>query len=628
MSSAVNPMNANDSTMPGDYESWSPSQPMVPPTRTPFPQLPPTSPTARLPTRTPFPRLPPGRPTAELSTRRPPIVPRVHHIRSRRHRRRPLTPEIVIERRPHGRSSWGRNRVITVPLDNRPTLGLRGPPKRVIEIERVRCHRRRRSPSIRYEYDYDGPPLPLSQQPIIVANPTANPFLSPAQQSFTVPVNNTAAAATSAFLSNLSQEMVDNLPKQTVHLPPIHLPGSQADANTELHTVTFPAEIINPVDGTLSIIQANPNANNAGGINIQPIPVAPAQPQLINIPTTVGIPVVPRGQPASPAMASDPLMNRFNELFQRLSIPQTQPILPAPNPPMIRPAPNLSMIRPTLPTMSQFDPRNNTVNNPPTISPPSTTNLGSYPSSNIQPTNPLNIGSYRPANILSSGSVSNMSYRPANITPSVPVSNMSYRPANITPSGPVSNMPYPPTNITPYRPANITPSGPVSNMPYPPTNITPYRPSTFTPSAQPNNATYRPYNTAPSNSSDIGPYQPANITPYANITNPSSNNPSAQSAFSSGSNAYTSAPSVASASSLTPFPRLSSLPSGPGSNSLNPSTSSLSFGPTPNQSINSTPKSILRNTSSIGLPNTTYTNLNSPIVMSSNDPVRKTARFT
>ncbi len=604
MSSAVNPMNANDSTMPGDYESWSPSQPMVPPTRTPFPQLPPTSPTARLPTRTPLPRLPPGRPTAGLSMRRPPIVPRVHHIRSRRHRRRPLTPEIVIERRSHGRSSWGRNRVITVPLDNRPTLGLRGPPKRVIEIERVRCHRRRRSPSIRYEYDYDGPPLPLSQQPIIVANPIANPFLSPAQQSFTVPVNNTAAAATSAFLSNLSQEMVDNLPKQTVHLPPIHLPGSQADANTELHTVTFPAEIINPVDGTLSIIQANRNANNAGAINIQPISAAPVQPQLINMPTTFGIPVVPRGPPASPAMASDPLMHRFQELFQRLSIPQTQPILPAPNPPMIRPAPNPSMIRPTLPTMSQFDPRNNTVNNPPTISSPSTANLRSYPSGNIQPTNPLNIGSYRPANI----------------TPSGQVSNMSYRPANIISSGPLSNMP--------YRPANITPSGPVSNMSYPPANITPYRPSTFTPSAQPNNTTYRSYNTEPSNSSDLGPYQPANITPYANITNRSSNNPLAQSSFSSGSTAYTSAPSVASPSSLTPFPRLSSLPSGAGSNSLNPSNSSLSLAQTPNQSINSMPKSILRNASSTGLPDTAYTRLNSPIVMSSNDVVRKTTRFT
>jgi hypothetical protein len=40
------------------------------------------------------------------------------------------------------------------------------------------------------------------------------------------------------------------------------------------------------------------------------------------------------------------------------------------------------------------------------------------------------------------------------------------------------------------------------------------------------------------------------------------------------------------------------------------------------------PKSILRNATSIGPSNTTYSSFTSPNVMSSNDAVRKTTRFT
>jgi hypothetical protein len=484
--------------------------------------------------------------------------------------------------------------VIRVPLDHRPTLGLRGPPKRVIEIERVRCHRHRRPRSVCYEYDYDDPPPPPPppvQPPIIVANPVANQFLSATQPSMMVPTNNTAAATTSAFLSNLTQESIDNLPRQTVHLPPIHLPGSQADANTELHTVIFPAEIINPVDGTLSIIQANLGMNNGIATNIQPFAATTVQPQLINIPTTVGI---PGGQPISPATATDPIMQRFRELFQRLSIPQTQQITPASNPPIIRP---------TLPNMSQFNPTNNTMNNPPIIPAPNTANVGSYPPANIRPTNALNIGSYRPASV----------------APMIPRNIPSYRPATIVPSGSVSNMS--------YRPANITPSGLVNNTSYTPANITPYRSSSFTPSASINNATYRPANITPSNPANVGPYQPANITPYANIANRSNNYPLSQPSFTAGPTSYTSASSAPSAS-RTPFPRLTSSPSGIGNNSLNPSFSSPSLALTPNQSVNSMPKSILRNATSIGPSNTTYSSFTSPNVMSSNDAVRKTTRFT
>jgi hypothetical protein len=155
-----------------------------------------------------------------------------------------------------------------------------------------------------------------------------------------------------------------------------------------------------------------------------------------------------------------------------------------------------------------------------------------------------------------------------------------------------------------------------------------YRPSTFTPSSMVNNATYRPPNIAPSDTSDIGPYRPANITPYANIANRSSNNPVSQPSFSFGPTAYTSAPSVASSSTFTPFPSLSSLSPGLGNNSINPASSSVSLAPTPNQTINSTPKSILRGGSSTGLPNTTNTGLNSPIVTSLDNVARKTTRFT
>ncbi len=577
MSSVVNPTNGGNDPMPGDYESWSPS----PQPRTPFPRLPPAAPpTTRASGRTPFPRLPP---TAGLPMRRRPMVPTVHRVRSRRHRRRPLTPEIVIDRRHRSHSSWGGRRVITVPLDHRPTLGLRGPPKRVIEIERVRCRRRRKHRSVCYDYEYEYDDPPPTQQPFIVANPIANPSLPvAAQQPVIVPMTNTAAAATSTFLSNLTQEMVENLPRQTIHLPPIHIPGSQADANTELDTVIFPAEIINPVDGSLSIIQVDPTANHGIAANIQPTAMTSVQPQLIHIPTTVGVPMASRGLPISPATGADPLMQRFQELFQRLSIPQTQPVPTAQNPAVIRPtmpnitpASNRPVIRTAFPNMSSFNPANNTVTNPPIIPSINTANVGGYPSANIRPTNPLNMGSYRPANI----------------TPVIP------------------------ENIPTYRPASIASSGPFTNMSYTPANITGYRPSNFTPSASTNNATYPPASIAPSNSSDIGPYQPANITPYININNRSTNNP----LTSSGPTPYTSTPSAPS-SSFTPFPRLYASSSNIDNNSLNP--------PTPNQSINSMPKSILRNTSSTAPTNTVYTRLNSPDVLSSNNTVRKTTTFT
>jgi hypothetical protein len=412
-----------------------------------------------------------------------------------------------------------------------------------VEIERVRCLRRRRCRSPRYEYDYDDPsPLPQPPPPqptTIVVNPIANPCLPPS--------NNTAAAATSTFLSNLTPEIIENLPKQTVHLPPIHLPGSQADANTELHTVLFPAEIINPVDGTLSIIQANPQSNGGGTTNIQSNIASPPQLQSFNFPTAIGTSIAQGRPQVSPAMTTDPLMQRFSELFQRLRIPQTQPMPPASIPPM-----NAQ----TLPNISQFNPTNNMVNIPPTTSSIYIPNEGSYPPANIRPVNPSNTGAYLPA------------------------------------------------------------------------NITPYQTTSFTPSTPANNATALPSNYVPSNSSDIGPYGPANITPYTNMANRSTNNPVSQPSFSSAPTPYASVASLASTSSFTPFPSLSSRPSAFGNNSLNPLSSSPPLAPTSYQPYNLMPKSILRNGASTSLSNATYTPLNSSNVSSSTNATPKMTRFT
>ena len=477
LSSGGNLTNGDDSGMPGDYQSWPPARPIVPPARTPFPRLPPTpAPTAGFPGRTPFPGLPPtagpaarfpGRtpfPRIPPPGRRPPMVPRAHHGRLHRRRRRSLTPDIIFDRPRRHHSSWGGRRAITVAFDDRPTLGLRGSSRRCIEIERVRCHRRRRPRSEYYDYDYEYDDPPPARHPTIVANPIMIPSSSVvAQPSVIIPTMNNTAAAASAFLSHLTPEIINNLPRQTVHLPPIHLPGSQADATTELHTVIFPAEIINPIDGTLSIIQAQPTINPG-------IVTAPVQSQFVHIPPTTGVPVAPGRPPISPAMAADPAMQRFIDLFQRLSFPQTQP---TPNPPVIRP---------TLPNISGLNPTNNTLNN--------TANVPGYPSANIRPSNPLNTGSYRPASVAPTIPGNLPAYRPSTFTPSASASasasatNPTYRPTSIAPSDSSDIGPYRPANITPYTTINNRSSNNLLTRPSTPTTYaaTPSASSsTFTP---------------------------------------------------------------------------------------------------------------------------------------------------
>ncbi|UJR15684.1 hypothetical protein I4U23_002618 [Adineta vaga] len=430
LSAAANPITGGDSSMPGDYEPFlggPPRNPPVPgslgpPRRTSIPQLsahrtPGISPTrappmGEQPMRTPFPRLPATSPIIRPPMRHSHAAPYNRPIRIRRHRRRPLTPDIVVERRSHRHSSFGRRHVITVPLDCRPTLGLRGPPTRVLELERVRCRRsrRRRSPCYDYDHGHDHPPQP-PQQTTFVANPIPNICLPVANQ--------TAIPARSAVLSNLSPEMLRSLPRQTVHLEPIHLPGSQANANTELDTITFPVEIINPVDGTLSIIQANSPAN---GIGISSIPTTGATP-LIN-----SAPLVSRRPPMSSSVGPNATRQRFLELFQRLSLPRTQQMASTA----------------TLPTNNQSTLSPMSRPNPPTTIPSNNaSNVERNSSINISPVNPSNNRSYQTPSIAP--------YQTTTFTPSRSVHNTTYRPTNSTPSNPSS--------VGPYRPANITPFG-------------------------------------------------------------------------------------------------------------------------------------------------------------------------
>jgi hypothetical protein len=340
-----------------------------------------------------------------------------------------LTPEIVIERRHSHRPSSGRNRIIRIPLDNRPTLGLRGPPKRVLELERVRCRSRRHRSC--YETDYEDPAPPLQPQSnVILANPIPNPCLPLDYSSLIASTGNPAASL--GLISNLTEEMIHNLPKQTVHLPPIHLPGSQADANTELHTVLFPAEIINPLDGSLSIIQSNSTANSGGVVNIQSPMSVPAQPQLINVPPNNA------SLQTFLSTASSPFLQQIQNLMQQVTLSQAQTALPSSN---------QAPVQSSLPVMPQSNAASISRPNPQTF-PRNNTTAGISPSANIRPTNTPNSGSSNPTFSVPSNPGNSTSYRPANITP--------YRPPNVTTFQPTRTASSNASDLGPYRPANIT----------------------------------------------------------------------------------------------------------------------------------------------------------------------------
>jgi hypothetical protein len=461
-----------------------------------------------------------------------------------------------------------------------------------------------------------------------------------------ISANNSAASL--ALFSNLNPEMIENLPKKVVHLPPIYLPGSQANANTGLDTVVFPAEIINPINGTLSIIQSASAANNLGNANIQPPILAPTQPQLISAPTNVESPL------AMLATASGPFMQQVHDLLRRITLSQSQPA----SSPF-----NYAINQPSLPVMTQYNAANNSFYNPQNIPPINTINRGTYPPANIQPTiipnsgsynpttftpsnsanitpyPPANITTYRPAGTTPYSAANITPYRPANITSYQPVGTGTtpYSPANITPYHPANitsyqpvgtgTTPYSPANITPYHPANITsyqpvgtgttPYSPANITPYHPANIRPYQPTNFTPSNPTNTGSYYPTNNTPPNFADTGRYRPANITPYG-----AGPNRSGGSSLLPPSIPSTSMPYVPS-SSLVSSDSFSSSSSGIGNRPLNIPDSSQSQ--TNYQSSTPMPKSILRNAPSNALLNTTYARLNPPSISFPNSIVRKTS---
>jgi hypothetical protein len=585
LASRINANNGNgggESTMPGDYEQWSgAASRMAPPRTAPSPP-----PRPSIPQRSRSNQRPPQVSPAAGPITRPSVTLAHSPVRSRRPRRRSLTPDIVIDRRHRHHTSSGRHRVITIPLDNLPTLGLRGPPKRVLEIERVRCRRHRRARSSYYEPDdYMPPPPPQQPQSNVLAT---NPYLSPAQPSLMVSPNNSAASL--AFISNLTPEMIENLPRRTVHLPPIYLPGSQADANTELHTVVFPAELINPIDGTLSIIQRDPTINYGGFPNIQPPVAISAQPPLINAPAHVESPL------ASLAMLSGPFMQQVQDLFRRITLSATQSPLSSYN---------HANIQPPLPATSQYNATPNSLYNPQTIPSISTKNTGSYPSANIRPTNTLIDEPYNTTTTFTPTSRANIRpYRPANITPYQIASNTPSNTRNITSYTPANNTPYSPANITPYQTTTNTPSNSRNIMPYNLANITPYHSPGLAQSSPKSTRPNLP-NIAPSNLAESGPYRPANITPFSATPNRFAGN-------------STLTPYVSS-SSLTSSDSYNFFPSGIDNRPENVPYSSQ----TPYQSGNPMPKSILRNAPS----NTTYTRSNLSSISSPNDIVRKTATF-
>jgi hypothetical protein len=474
-----------------------------------------------------------------------------------------------------------------------------------------------------------------------------NPYLPSALPTLMVSPNNSGASL--AFISNLTPEMIDNLPKQIIHLPPIYLPGSQADANTGFQTVIFPAEIINPIDGTLSIIQRDSTANDSGILNMQPPVTLPAQPHVINTPTNVESPLAPL------AMLSGPFMQQVQDIFRRITLSATQSPLSSFH--------DTNVLRP-LTGLPQYNAVNNSLSNPLTIPSITSTNAGSYPPANIRssgsynPTTPIssnsaNITPYRPATSISSSPRNITPYTPANITPYTPANITPYTPANITPYSPANIRPYlssttttasnarnigplGPGNITPYQTALGTPSTPININPYSPANITPYRQSTFIASNPRNITPYglssiTPYqstnftpsnlpstrpnltNNAPSNSAHSGPYHPANITPYSTLHD--------RSAGSSRVTSYIPSSSFISSDSYN------SISSDIGSGPVNIPHSSQTFSQAPYQSGNPMPKSILRNTPSHTLPNTTYARSNLLRISSPNDIVRKTTTF-
>lgn len=432
--------NGGDTTMPGDYAPM----PRVGPQRTVNQQ----------------PETP--QPIISRKSFKKPSTSMVRPSGARRTRRRSLTPEIVIEKSSRRCCNPRRSCVFTVPLDCRPTLGLRGPPRRYLEIERIRCRRRRRRRSPCDDHDKLNP-----QQP-----PQAFLLTNPAPQVSVVPQMLTAAVPVAPKMNALTVEMIQSLPRKTVHLPPIHLPGSQANENTPLQTVILPAEFINPIDGSLSIIQAMPMSNaNVAVANVQPsmiVPIhtvnqVPVQPSMI-IPSQSANLASTKPSPVN--LANNPLRDRFLQLFQRLKIPQTR----QPSPPPI-----------------------------------SSTVAG------LPPNQPVSLNTNQPVVDSFQSSIRRPTTRPmAQFDPN----QSSNQPIRSSYTATETNQPFNSINRTEIRPAYYRDSQ------YPPENLPmDYSGSSFTATNTTNKPNYLSSNQKPPTSSDIGPYSRANITPYTNTVN-------------------------------------------------------------------------------------------------------------
>lgn len=546
-------------------------------------------------------------------------------------RSKSLTPDIIIERRRrrcHHHRSPSRSRVIQIPLDNHSTLSVNGSPKRILEIERVRCHRHRKCHSPCYDIEYDNRSTSTTTQAqpnVVTTNPISDPCKLTEQRSFIISPNN--SAETLALISNMTPEMIQNLPKQTVYLPPIRMSDSQPDATKELKTIILPTEIVNPIDRSLSVIQPNPTMNTTRTANIQPIVPVPSQTQLTNLPQTNVPPslLLPSSLPSSPK-TSGPFMQRVLNLFERCVLPKPQVVSPISN--------NPSIMQPLLPLIYNYNANTNSRNilQPMPQVKPVDPNI--YPPANIQPINTSNIESYNTTGFTLSNQLNMMPYPPANITPceptnnlpSIPSSHGPYSPANITPITSDTSPSIDSANPTSYYPNNINVFNSETSTHQSSTYPNPYQSSVSTSPNMTNSRALYPNNTILSNSSYIGPYSPANITPYSARQNLSDISSTFQPSTSSMANPPVSSSTVTSPDSFV-YDKLG-FDNARQNVTCGTRTRTTSTSTSPEIRIESNkimPKSILRNATSNHLTNTTYTRLNSINTSSYNGIVRKTA---
>ena len=484
--------------------------------------------------------------------------------RSRSHqpRKRSILPEIIIERRRHHHSSSRQHQIIRIPLENDPILGPHGPPKKMLEIECIPRRRHHKRYSSCYEVSRNIPSL-MSIQPQsnpVVANSTPNSCFPTVQSTLSTSVGNSTGSLT--LCSNVTSEAGENLPKKPVHLPSVHLPNSRAGANAELRTIIFPAEFINPVHQTPSIIQSNSTSTGDQVVNVAARVPVPAQTPLINVQTN-------SKSSASPLPTiSGPFTQQIRSLFQRLDLSSRQPALLYSND---------ASVQSSIPVLTPHNALTNALHRSQAIPPVNARNRGSYPLTNIPPTNILNSRRHNQTNFTPYSSSHNVLHRPSGITP-----YHSFNDASSSPEKMTSNHS---TNITPYPPANITPYDSVSF-------------------GSPNSTNTRAHHLTsivPHNISDSKLYHPTNITLRSPAYNRSSGSSTLPSSVSSVPDPYSSSSSFSSSDSFNSHS--SDVDNSPINTSFTPQPLSKS----PDQSKETIPRSILRNATSNDVSHVTYT---------------------